>query len=211
MTLNRPFLPTRVLIVEDEPELRKILRAMIESIGFPVDESTNREDGLAMLSGDRDIGIVLLDLGLPPTANNYAEGIRFLKEARNRSSLTKIIVLTGRDSPDATGSAIEHGASDYLTKPVDGSALVNAVKRAALYFQYELLMLEHSKVAIHVVADASQTDSVQGVKDKAMVQLIRTVLTDVHHNISEAARRLNISREHLYYYIKKYNILRPEE
>lgn len=211
MTLNRPFQPTRVLIVEDEPELRKILRALIESIGFPVDESTNREDGLAMLSGDRDIGIVLLDLGLPPAADDYAEGIRFLKEARNRSSLTKIVVLTGRDSPDAALSAIEHGASDYLTKPFDGPSLINAVKRAALYYQHELLLLHHSKVAIHVVADASQTDSVQGLKDQAMVQLIRTVLTEVHHNISEASRRLNISREHLYYYIKKYNILRPEE
>jgi DNA-binding NtrC family response regulator len=211
MTTNRPFQPTRVLIVEDEPELRKILRVLIESIGFPVDESTNREDGLAMLSGDRDIGIVLLDLGLPPTADDYAEGIRFLKEARNRSSLTKIVVLTGRDSPDAALNAIEHGASDYLTKPFDGSALINAVKRAALYYQQELLLLHHSKVAIHVVADASQTDSVQGLKDQAMVQLIRTVLTEVHHNISEASRRLNISREHLYYYIKKYNILRPEE
>ena len=117
MTLNRPFQPPRVLIVEDEPELRKILRALIESIGFPVDESTNRQDGLAMLSGDRDIGIVLLDLGLPPEAENDSEGIAFLKTGQQRSSLTKIVVLTGRDSPDAALSAIEHGASDYLTKP----------------------------------------------------------------------------------------------
>ncbi|WVN41370.1 response regulator [beta proteobacterium MWH-UniP1] len=211
MTLNRPFQPTRVLIVEDEPELRKILRALIESIGFPVDEATNRQDGLAMLGGDRDIGIVLLDLGLPPATDNYSEGILFLQKAQTRSSLTKVIVLTGRDTPDVALQAIEYGAADYLTKPFDGASLVNAVKRAAFYHQKQSILLEQSKVSIHLVADTSKTDSVQCLKDQTMSQLIRTVLTEVDHNISKASRRLNVSREHLYYYIKKYDIHRPEE
>jgi DNA-binding NtrC family response regulator len=211
MTLNRPFQPTRVLIVEDEPELRKILRALIESIGFPVDESTNRQDGLAMLGGDRDIGIVLLDLGLPPVTEDYHEGIWFLKEAQQRSSLTKIIVLTGRDAPDVALKAIEFGAADYLTKPFDGPSLINAVKRAAFYHQQQSILLGQSKISIQLVADTSKPDSVQCLKDDATLQTIRTVLTETNHNISEASRRLNISREHLYYYIKKYDIHRPED
>lgn len=211
MTLNRPFQPTRVLIVEDEPELRKILRALIESIGFPVDESTNRQDGLAMLSGDRDIGIVLLDLGLPPAADDGSEGIEFLKLAQQRSSLTKVIVLTGHDTPDISLKAIEHGACDYLIKPVDGLSLINAVKRAALYHRQHSILLNRSKVSIQVVADISKPDSVQCLKDDAMVQAIRTVLTETNHNISASSRRLNMSREHLYYYIKKYQIKRPED
>lgn len=211
MTLNRPFQPPRVLIVEDEPELRKILRALIESIGFPVDESTNRQDGLAMLSGDRDIGIVLLDLGLPPEAENDSEGIAFLKTAQQRSSLTKIIVLTGRDTSDISLRAVEYGAWEYLTKPFDGLSLVNAVKRAAFYYQKHSILLNRSKVSIQVVADISKPDSVQCLKDEATVQAIRTVLTETDHNISETSRRLNISREHLYYYIKKYKIKRPKD
>lgn len=211
MTLNRPFQPTRVLIVEDEPELRKILRALIESVGFPVDESTNRQDALAMLSGDRDIGIVLLDLGLPPATDDDSEGLEFLRRSQQRSSLTKVIVLTGRDTPEISLKAIELGAWDYLTKPFERPALINAVKRAALYYRQHSILLGRSKVSIQVVADISKPDSVQCLKDEATVQTIRTVLTETDHNISETSRRLNITREHLYYYIKKYKINRPKD
>lgn len=201
----------RVLVVEDHPDTRDMLRRMIESMGYAVDESTNRKDGIAMLLGDPDIGVVLLDLGLPPAEHDFTEGIGFLKEAALRSSLTKIIVLTGQEVSQATLSAIEHGAFDYLQKPCDHIQLSHAIERAALFYQSHSTMRGESKVSMYIVADASTDSSVKGFKDHAMIRLLRTVLAETGHNVSEAARRLNIGREHLYYYLKKYGIERPDE
>ena len=77
----------RVLIVEDQTEVRNTLSALVESLGFKVDLATNTTDGLAMLSDDSEIGVVLLDLGLPPDPNSFSEGMRFLKDAAARSSI----------------------------------------------------------------------------------------------------------------------------
>ena len=73
----------RVLIVEDQPELRQLLRRQVEALGFSADEATNRQDGLAMLFGDSEIAVVILDLGLPPKADDYEEGLIFLKTVQD--------------------------------------------------------------------------------------------------------------------------------
>ena len=200
----------RVLIVEDQFELRQVLRRQIELQGFAVDEATNREDGLAMLMGDRAIGIVLLDLGLPPDEHGFSEGIEFLCEARRRSTLTQCIVLTGQLAAEAALKSIEHGATDYLTKPVSIDQLGYALDRARLYYHRCNELLDQAKVPVHFVADARSETPAKDLRDQSMELLLRTVLTETHHNVSEAARRLNVTREHLYYYIKKFDIERDE-
>jgi DNA-binding NtrC family response regulator len=200
----------RVLIVEDQFELRQVLRRQIELQGFAVDEATNREDGLAMLMGDRAIGIVLLDLGLPPDEHGFSEGIEFLCEARRRSTLTQCIVLTGQLAAEAALKSIEHGATDYLTKPVSIDQLGYALDRARLYYHGFNELLDQAKVPVHFVADARSETPAKDLRDQSMELLLRTVLTETHHNVSEAARRLNVTREHLYYYIKKFDIERDK-
>ncbi len=199
----------RVLIVEDLPDIRTVLRRMVEALGHPVDEATNREDGIAMLFGDNEIGAVLLDLGLPPYVDHYSEGIEFLKAVSARNGLAKVIVLTGHAAPEATRQAIEHGAFDYLEKPIDPGALAYGLHRAALFFQYHLVMRESDKVNVSLVADASSEMSIKDYRGQAMSKLLKTVLNENGFNVSAAARRLNMGREHLYYYLKKYGITRP--
>jgi CheY-like chemotaxis protein len=60
----------RILIVEDDTLAGSTLRELVESFGYEADLATNRPDALAMLDGDPEIGIVLLDLGLPPAAHS---------------------------------------------------------------------------------------------------------------------------------------------
>jgi DNA-binding NtrC family response regulator len=60
------------------------------------------------------------------------------------------------------------------------------------------------------VADASTEEGLKQAREEVIERLVRTVLVDTGFNVSETARRLNISREHLYYYIKKYGIQRPD-
>ena len=201
----------RVLIVEDLPEVRQLLRRQIEALGFVVDEATNRTDGLAMLFGDPEIGIVLLDLGLPPNAHDFEEGIQFLKTVADHNSLAKVIVLTGQSAPTVTLKAIEYGAFDYLEKPIDRQALHYAIKRAELFHKTHDNMREADKVNISIVADASAEINMKDIRGQATNKLLRTMFEKNHFNVSATARQLNMSREHLYYYLKKYNIKRPAE
>jgi len=199
----------RVLIVEDLADVRAVLRRMVEALDHPVDEATNRQDGIAMLFTDHEIGAVPLDLGLPPHEDHYSEGIEFLKAVSARNSLAKVIVLTGHADAEATRQAIEHDAFDYLEKPIDPSALAYALHRAALFYRYHLSMREAAKVNVSLVADASAEMSMKDYRGQAMTKLLKTVLHEHGFNVSAAARQLKMSREHLYYYLKKYGITRP--
>lgn len=206
-TSARPDKP-RILVVEDQAELRAMLRRLIEDMGFDVDEATNRQDGLAMLTEDHDIGVVVLDLGLPPATHDFSEGIALLKEAAKRSALLQCIVLTGQTSSEATLRAIEFGATDFLNKPILPAQLQYSVERAVLYYRKSLQLFKDDKIPLHIVADAASENSAKDLRGQAMDLLLRTVLTETNHNVSESARRLNITREQMYYYITKHQIQR---
>jgi two-component system, response regulator RegA len=64
---------------------------------------------------------------------------------------------------------------------------------------------------VTVVADATSEEGLKLAREEVMVKIIRSVLVETSFNVSESARRLNITREHLYYFIKKYGIDRPAD
>ena len=201
----------RVLIVEDQSEIRQLLRRQVEALGFSADEATNRQDGLAMLFGDSEIAVVILDLGLPPKANHYEEGLTFLNTVQAKNSLAKVIVLTGQSSPVVTMRAIEQGAFDYLEKPVDRQALHYALQRAMLFRDTHANLRESSKISLHLVADAVTEINTKALREQPMQKLIMSLLEKNNFNVSATARELQMSREHLYYYLKKYKIQRPKK
>jgi len=201
----------RVLIVEDQSEIRELLRRQVEALGFSADEATNRQDGLAMLFGDSEIGAVILDLGLPPKADHFEEGLTFLKIVQAKNSLAKVIVLTGQSSPVVTMRAIEQGAFDYLEKPVDRQALHYALQRAMLFRDTHANLRESSKISLHLVADAATEINTKALREQPMQKLIMSLLEKNNFNVSATARELQMSREHLYYYLKKYKIQRPKK
>jgi two-component system response regulator RegA len=201
----------RVLIVEDDPSLRPLQRELVEALGHEVDEATNASDALAMLKGDPDIELVLLDLGLPPDVQGISEGVRFLREARLWNAFLKVVVVTGQSHDDALLSCVEEGAFDFLTKPFRQAQVKAALQRAVLFSQSEkTLRSQDRKFSVMVVANASTEEGLKQAREEVIERLVRTVLVDTGFNVSETARRLNISREHLYYYIKKYGIQRPD-
>jgi DNA-binding NtrC family response regulator len=201
----------RVLIVEDQSEIRELLRRQVEALGFSADEATNRQDGLAMLFGDSEIGAVILDLGLPPKADHFEEGLTFLKIVQAKNSLAKVIVLTGQSSPVVTMRAIEQGAFDYLEKPVDRQALQYSLQRAMLFRDTHANLRESSKISLHLVADAATEINTKALREQPMQKLIMSLLEKNNFNVSATARELQMSREHLYYYLKKYKIQRPRK
>jgi|SRR5688572_24265378 len=101
---------TVVLIVEDEPEMRRFIRASLTSHGYRVLEAADATEGVRSLTSHNP-DIVLLDLGLPD-----GDGIDLTKRIREWSRVP-IIVLSARGREDDKILALDAGADDYLTKP----------------------------------------------------------------------------------------------
>lgn len=99
-----------VLLIEDEPEIRRFLRKTLPQQGYLLLEATTGRDGLAQ-AASRPPDMILLDLGLP----DY-DGLDVIQQLREWSSIP-IIILSARDKEQTKVDALDLGADDYLTKP----------------------------------------------------------------------------------------------
>jgi len=99
-----------VLVVEDDPQIRRFLRATLPAHGYRLLEAATGADGLTQ-AATRSPEVVLLDLGLPDI-----DGLEFIRRLREWST-TPIIVLSARGLERDKVAALDAGADDYLTKP----------------------------------------------------------------------------------------------
>jgi two-component system OmpR family response regulator len=111
----------RVLIVEDEPDLTRVLRQALTESGFSVDTAADGEEGL-WKAKQTDYDAVILDLMLP-----RMQGGEVLRELRE-TKITPVLVLTARDAPTDKITNLNLGADDYLTKPFDLDELIARVR-----------------------------------------------------------------------------------
>jgi two-component system OmpR family response regulator len=111
----------RVLIVEDEPDLTRVLRQALTESGFSVDAAADGEEGL-WKAQQTDYDAIVLDLMLPRMQGG--EVLRQLRETK----ITPVLVLTARDAPTDKISHLNLGADDYLTKPFDLDELIARVR-----------------------------------------------------------------------------------
>lgn len=100
----------KILVIDDEPQIRKLLNITLQAHGFMVSEAGCGEDGMIQITTVRP-DLVILDLGLPDM-----EGIQVLQRAREWSEVP-IIVLTVKDREEDKILALNSGADDYVTKP----------------------------------------------------------------------------------------------
>jgi two-component system, OmpR family, KDP operon response regulator KdpE len=112
-----------VLLVEDEPQMRRFLRTALQAHGWQVVESGTAREALAQAAG-RNPDLILLDLGLPD-----GDGLEVTRRIR-RSSRTPIIVLSARGQERDKVTALDLGADDYLTKPFGLQELLARVRVA---------------------------------------------------------------------------------
>ena len=113
-----------VLLIEDEPEIRRFLRTSLPSHGYRLYEATTGADGLTQAQA-RNPDIILLDLGLPDV-----DGTEVIRQVREWSTIP-ILVLSAREQEQAKVAALDLGADDYVTKPFGVNELL-ARMRAAL-------------------------------------------------------------------------------
>ena len=113
---------THILVVDDERELRKLLRSGLEAEGFTVAEAASRADLFRSLEGN-SISLITLDLKL-----GHVDGLSLAREIRTSRNVP-IIMITGLDTPLDRVTGLEHGADDYITKPFHIREVVIRVRR----------------------------------------------------------------------------------
>jgi len=111
----------RVLIIEDDPDIRMILKGQLEMDGYEVFDAPNGSDGITLVKNVAP-DVVVLDLNLPDT-----DGIKVCKEIKSIGDIP-VIMLTVRDSMSDKLRGFEMGADDYLTKPFEYLELAARIK-----------------------------------------------------------------------------------
>jgi two-component system KDP operon response regulator KdpE len=117
--------PLRILIVDDEPPIRRFLKTALTAQGYRIDEAVDGEAALEFL-GRNKADLVVLDLGLPGI-----DGLEVVKRIRADGSAVPIVILSSRDDEAGKVAALDLGADDYVAKPF-GVEELSARLRAAL-------------------------------------------------------------------------------
>lgn len=114
----------RVLLVEDQADVRKALQRMVVHFGYSAQPAASAEEADQWLAAER-FDVCLLDIELPRMT-----GLEFLDWALTRDPEMAVIMLTGIDVPDVAIQCLDRGARTYLVKPVDGDFLRLALRDA---------------------------------------------------------------------------------
>jgi len=122
--------PIKVLVIDDEPPIRKLLRMGLSTQGYEIVEAPNGKVAMEKLS--EDTALIILDLGLPDI-----QGHELLRSIRSRNESVPIVVLSSRGDEAGKVQALDLGADDYLTKPFGMDELL-ARMRAALRHQLQI-------------------------------------------------------------------------
>jgi putative nucleotidyltransferase with HDIG domain len=124
----------RLLIVDDDESVRRIVAALLSDEGYETHTAANAEEALFALRG-HPFALVITDMKMPER-----DGLWLLGQVRRAHSDVSVIMMTGYGQVDTAVEALRHGASDYLTKPVRVNQLSAAVLRA---LQRRRIEIEH--------------------------------------------------------------------
>jgi two-component system KDP operon response regulator KdpE len=116
------------LVIDDEPQIRRLLRVTLEGNGYRVFDAATGSDGVLQAAQCRP-DVILLDLGLPDL-----DGLEVLKRIREWSRVP-VLILSVRDQEHDKIAALDHGADDYVTKPFNTGELLARLRAALRHIQ----------------------------------------------------------------------------
>lgn len=136
--------PHKILVVDDEPSIRTLLKSTLARAGYAVIEAATAREAVSAAQIDKP-DLVLLDLGLPDR-----DGLEIIAALRGDGNLP-VIVVSAREDSEQKVAALDLGAEDYVTKPFDTEELlarVRAALRRSLASQAEQELVELGNVQI---------------------------------------------------------------
>lgn len=110
-----------ILVVDDEPPIRRLLRAALERVSYRVREAGTAREALDIVATE-DPAVILLDLGLPDR-----DGLELLP-LLGKQSQAAVLIISARDATEEKVAALDLGATDYVTKPFDTQELLARVR-----------------------------------------------------------------------------------
>ena len=116
-------MPARILVVDDEPAIRRLLRNTLERAGYEVIEAGNARDAIR-LGATSHPDAILLDLGLPDR-----DGLSLIQLLR-RDGAASVLVVSAREATEEKVAALDLGADDFVTKPFDTDELLARLRVA---------------------------------------------------------------------------------
>ncbi|MGZ3688287.1 MAG: sigma-54-dependent transcriptional regulator, partial [Bdellovibrionota bacterium] len=122
----------RVLIVDDEETIRKLLKARLEREGHDVAVAANADEAQKAFKTGAEVGVLVTDLKMPGK-----DGFALMAAAKEQYPQLRVIMITGHGEKEVAIKALRQGASDYLEKPFDMDELSHAVKRCLREHQLE--------------------------------------------------------------------------
>lgn len=174
----------RVLVVDDEPPIRKLLRVGLGTEGYTISEAGNARDAIVRIEAEEP-DLVLLDLGLPDMT-----GQELLRLWRGEGRTLPIVILSSRTDEAGIVQALEAGADDYVTKPFgmrELAARLRVALRHKLHQQGEKPVFRTGELSVDLVRRIVQVGGVEvklSPKEydilRALVQHAGKVLTHRH-------------------------------
>jgi two-component system KDP operon response regulator KdpE len=116
----------RILVVDDDPQIRRVMRTTLTAHGYEVEDARSGEDGLEKLRAGK-YDLVLLDINMPGMGG--VEACRTIRQERHGAELA-IIMLTVRSAESDKVEALDAGADDYVTKPFSTTELLARIRAA---------------------------------------------------------------------------------
>ena len=168
--MNAP--PVRVLVVDDEPPIRKLLRMGLTAQGYQTLEAPDAKTALDLLAQNPDL--IILDLGLPDML-----GHDLLRTVRARNDRVPIVVLSSRGDEAGKVQALDLGADDYVTKPFGMDELLarmRAALRHQLQTQGERPIFRVGDLSVDLVRRLVKVDNLQVKLSPKEYELLRVLV-----------------------------------
>jgi two-component system KDP operon response regulator KdpE len=161
--------PLKVLVVDDEPPIRKLLRMGLSTQGYEILDAPSGKVALELVAQKPDL--IILDLGLPDI-----DGLELLRIMRQKNEGVPIVVLSSRGEEAAKVQALDLGADDYVTKPFGMDELLARI-RAALRHQLQV----HGERPVFRVGDLT-------------VDLVRRIVRVGEHEVKLSPKEYELLR-----------------
>lgn len=162
----------KILVIDDQPDIRMSARFLLSEHGYDVHEAENLQVAMFMLKKQK-FEIVLLDMNYSGDTTSGREGINFLKQLQQEGVLTNVIAMTAWSSVELAVEALQNGAKDFIEKPWDNQRLLQIIKQ-----QNTIATLEKEN---------SRLKQVQSIQSKHEAELTSPKMTMLFNNIDKIA------------------------
>jgi DNA-binding NtrC family response regulator len=179
----------KILLVDDEPDLRVSLGDVLREEGHAVDLASDGEAAMACLAA-QPFHLVISDVRLPKL-----DGLTLLRRIRRDFPTTEVLLMTAYGSIGDAVTAMKDNAVDYLTKPFDISALVTAVEQ-----------IDGRRRAPHDPIQVGPSPSLSDAMQRYEKELILSTIRSTGEKRQRAAKLLGISRKSLWKKLTKYGL-----